>query len=265
MKKMIVMDLDGTLLDVNKKISLQTKEYLLELKNKGFIIVIATGRILNSVISVTEGAEFANYIISNAGGLIYDNSAKKVIYKNVINKDIVSKICSLYSDDINCIELSDIYYYNRYTNKNITEDRFTKKINNLDEYIKNNEVISMTIGINNNIDSIYEYVLNNYKEVRSYIISVSFNHDIKNIEVVGLDVNKFNAIKKIANIENIEISNIITFGDSENDIEMIKNSGLGVAMKNAVEEVKKVSKYITKSNNENGIFEFLKQYLESEI
>lgn len=265
MKKMIVMDLDGTLLDVNKKISLQVKEYLLELKNKGFIIVIATGRMLASGIHAIEDGEFVNYVISNTGGIIYDNSAKKVIYKNVINKDIVSKICSLYSDDINCIELNDVYYYNRYTNNDISEDKFNRKIKNLDEFIKNNEVISMTIGINNNIDSIYEYVLNNYKEVRSYIISVSFNHDIKNIEVVGLDVNKFNAIKKIANIENVEISNIIAFGDSENDIEMIKNSGVGVAMENAVEEVKKVSKYITKSNNDDGIFEFLKQYLESEI
>ena len=70
--KMIVTDLDGTLLDTNKKCSSRTKEYLQKLKNEGKIIVIATGRVLKSAIEVTDGAVFADYIISNSGGMIYD-------------------------------------------------------------------------------------------------------------------------------------------------------------------------------------------------
>ena len=53
----------------------------------------------------------------------------------------------------------------------------------------------------------------------------------------------------------------LSFGDSENDLTMVKNSGIGVAMENAVSELKQAAKYITKSNNENGVMEFLKLYL----
>jgi len=71
-KKMIVTDLDGTLLKENKTGINASEKYLLELRNKGYIIAIATGRTLDSAIRATVGAEFANYIISDAGGRVHD-------------------------------------------------------------------------------------------------------------------------------------------------------------------------------------------------
>ena len=114
--KMIVTDLDGTLLDINKKCSSRTKEYLQKLKSGGKIVVIATGRVLNSAIKITEGATFANYIISNTGSIIYDVENKKEIFRaNISNKDI-NKICSLYNEKFEYIDICDSMYYNRYTN-----------------------------------------------------------------------------------------------------------------------------------------------------
>ena len=71
-KKMIVVDLDGTLLNINKECSNKTKKYLKRLKDLGYIIVIATGRVLRSAVVVTGGAEFANYIVASSGSVIYD-------------------------------------------------------------------------------------------------------------------------------------------------------------------------------------------------
>ena len=86
--------------------------------------------------------------------------------------------------------------------------------------------------------------------------------DVKWLEVSQKGVEKYNGISKIAQIENIENKNIIAFGDGLNDIDMLKKCGVGVAMKNALPEVKDVSKYIAKKTNiENGIVEFLKEYL----
>ena len=91
---MIVVDLDGTLLNINQECSLKTRKYLKRLKDLGYIIVIATGRVLGDAVEVTNGAEFANYVIASTGSVIYDMDNAKVIMKKNINLDIVRKICS---------------------------------------------------------------------------------------------------------------------------------------------------------------------------
>ena len=266
-KKMIVMDLDCTLLNNEKKVSDRTKECLLDLKKKGYLTVIATGRVLDSAIEVTDGACFANYIISNDGGLIYGKDNDKIIFKNVIDKKIVSNICSLYDSNTSYIDICDLHYYNKYTNNEYVNGGFSKKIDDIDSFIKAVDVVNMGIKLKNS-DDINKLVadLNDcYSDIKSYVMYDSHNLNNKWIEISGINISKFNAIKMIAEIEGVDIQDIITFGDSTNDIDMIKNSGVGVAMGNAIEDVKKVSKYITTSNNEDGVFEFLKQYLVGEI
>lgn len=81
---MIVVDLDGTILNKDMQVSINTKKYLQFLKNKGYIITIATGRIYASALRVTEGAEFANFIISDTGSCIYDISNDSIIFKKSI-------------------------------------------------------------------------------------------------------------------------------------------------------------------------------------
>lgn len=108
-KKLIAMDLDGTLLNSSKRVSDKTKEYLKKLKDDGHIIVIATGRILSSAIDVTDGACFANYVIGDAGGVVYDMKNNNIIFKNIISKETVNQICLLYNDDVEYIEMGDLY------------------------------------------------------------------------------------------------------------------------------------------------------------
>ena len=91
-KKIIAMDLDGTLLKDNKECPKSTKEYLKKLKNGGYIIVIATGRILKSAKDITDGAEFANYIVADSGSVIYDNKYKNIISESIIDKPNLIKI-----------------------------------------------------------------------------------------------------------------------------------------------------------------------------
>lgn len=71
------------------------------------------------------------------------------------------------------------------------------------------------------------------------------------------------SISKLANLLSIPNEKIIAFGDGLNDIDMLKNCGIGVAMKNALFEVKEVSDYITsKTNEEDGVIDFLEKFLK---
>lgn len=260
-KKLIAMDLDGTLLDMNKKISDKTKSYLKRLKAKGYIIVIATGRILNNAIDVTDGAEFANYVVSDAGGLIYDMQNNEILAKKVISKETISKICSRYNDDIEYIEMCDLNYYHKYTDKNYPESNFSKIIKDIDSFIKNTDVIHISINMNNNLEKMYNYLTTNFNDIESYFMQDSFS-DNKWIDISVKKVNKYEAIKIISERENIANNDIIAFGDSPNDLEMLKYCGIGVAIGNALNSVKEVANYVTKTNNEDGIMYFLEEYLK---
>ena len=81
----------------------------------------------------------------------------------------------------------------------------------------------------------------------------------KYIEIYQQNISKYKGVQKIAEIEGIENKDIIAFGDSLNDIDMIKNCGIGVAMGNSLERIKEIANYTTISHNQNGVIEFLEK------
>lgn len=262
-KKMIVVDLDGTLLNINSSCSKKSKEYLLKLKNMGYIIVIATGRILRDAINVSDGADFANYIISSGGGLIYDMDNSRIVDDNSINKVEIRRILDSYNDDIDYITMCDIYYYNRYGDNDSRMDLFyDKKINDKDKFVLNSDSVYHVIVRFKDSDLVSKYydIYDNDK-IDVLVMQDSFVSK-RWIEIFSEGVSKYNAIKKIMEIEDIKNNDVISFGDGRNDIEMIKNCGVGVAMGNALEIVKDVSDYVTISHNEDGVVYFLRKYLE---
>ena len=123
---MIVVDLDGTLLNIKQECSRESKEYLKKLKDLGYIIVIATGRVLRSAVTITDGAEFANYVIASAGAVIYDMDSARVVMKRGIELDIVRNICDCYNDDIKDINICDLFYHHKYANNESYNSMFVK-------------------------------------------------------------------------------------------------------------------------------------------
>lgn len=259
---MIVVDLDGTTLNSNHQVSIKTKEYLQKLKGNGYIIVIATGRVLRSGINITDGAEFADYIISSSGGSIYDNLNKKIIYQNEISKEEAEIILSIYDDDMEYIDICNYNYYYKYTVKNYKGDKTCKVSKTRERFLDNiDNITHISIISNNGIEGLYKLLQEKVPSLDYVKMQDSFSDKIW-IDIFGKGTSKYNAIKIVAEIENIQNEDIITFGDGRNDIDMIKKSGTGVAMKNALKEVKKVADYITESNDEDGIVCFLNKYLE---
>ena len=117
----------------------------------------------------------------------------------------------------------------------------------------------MTIRFNNEeiTNEFLEEIKNNYLDIYAFVMQDSFS-DQKWITIMNKEVNKFNGIKLLSNKLNIDNSEIIAFGDGLNDIEMLENVGCGVAMYNALENVKKVCKDITKFDNSNdGVIKYL--------
>lgn len=256
MKKLVALDLDGTLLDRKEKCNKKTINYLKKLKNSGNLIVIATGRMLSSSLYPFDNMDFANYVICDSGSGIYDLSEEKFIYKDPISKKLINELILSYGKFFSFIELcstNDSYI--------IEEDGET----NILEVINNNvDIMHIVIELKKDVDekSIMSNLTDNMKGLEFQLMKNSFSGN-KWFDVLSKGNSKYNSILKIANDEKISNDNIICFGDGLNDIEMIKKCGVGVAMGNAFDDVKKVSNFITKSNDEDGVLVFLEKFFNT--
>lgn len=264
MVKMIVVDLDGTILNNMGIVSKTTKEYLKRLKDNGYIIVIATGRIYASAISVTDGAEFANYIISDTGVCTYNTTDSSPIFKSTISKEIVERVFKYYNEDCYFIDVCDKNTIYKYAN-NIVDNNPVIKITNNKEYILNTcaEVTHISISMKNNdaIMNLYDRIISDMPELDIIIMQDSFAKR-KWIEALPKGCSKYSAIKKLANYLNISNEDIIAFGDGLNDVEMLEKCGRGVALKNALPEAKEVADAtIDDDHNHDGVLHYLEKYL----
>lgn len=259
--KLIAIDLDGTLLDSDKKVSYQSKKYLEQLKEEGNIIVIATGRNFKSAFLATDGAFFANYIVSSAGSVIYDNMNRRVLMRATIPFEIAQKILGLYHSNVEYMEFIDLFDYNRFSiNDNLDVQT---ELSNMYSFLENKKNLShITIGFKDDSTAleVYEYIAKKFPYLNSYPVRCHYTKKIC-IEIVKKGVSKYRGICEIAKIHGIKNEDIIAFGDSENDLSMIKQSGVGVAMGNAFDIVRENAAYVTKTNDEDGVIEFLKYYL----
>ncbi len=263
MNKMIVMDMDGTLLHSDGTCSEETKEYLNKLKSDGHIIVLATGRPLKSAKEPVKDTSFVNYIISNNGSLIYDFENSDIIYKSIIAKDTVKKIASLYDENaIKYIALSNDSYCNRISSV-FREDIETKMVTTKEELDKalDEDIIDITMELEDKSmnDDTIRYFNEKVDGITASIMQDSFG-ERKWLRIGNDGTNKYNAIEKIANSKGIDNNDIICFGDGLNDLDMLANCGLSVAMDNALKEVKIACNDITDSNDEDGVRKYLERY-----
>ena len=227
---MIVVDLDGTLLNSNMQVSPESKEYLKNLKEQGVNIVIATGRNYASAMYVTDNAEFASHIISDTGACAYDVRNNEAILENTIKKEVARSFI---------IPTMDKNYILENCN-NITHMSISLKTNEM--------------GI-----ELYNKLLKRYPDLNIIIMQDSFASNIW-IEIMPKGCSKYSGIEKLAKYLNINTDEIICFGDGLNDIEMLGKCSYGVALANALPEVKKVAKDVTKfDNNHDGVINYLKE------
>ena len=265
MYKMIVTDLDGTLLDKNKNVSETSKKYLKELKDKGYIICVDTGRTLGRASYALGEFDYINYIIGNNGTYIYDVCNDKNLYESTIKVEDIKELFIKYLDEYEVFEINSYEYIFSYCSRTRNIEPYVEKIDNKDEFFdKINEVYNVTISFKNKsmVNVFLEDLKNNYKDIDSFIMEDSFSNK-KLITIINKNDNKYNGLCILKEKLGINNNDIIAFGDGLNDVVMIENVGFGVAMKNALKEVKNNADAVTfEDNNNDGVVNYLKSILK---
>lgn len=254
MVKMIVTDIDGTLLRYDQTVSDKTVEVLNKCKELGIKIVFASARPPRTTKYLMPEYFCIDAIINYNGALVYENS--NIVYQKMLKNDAIENILNVVHNKIIepkvCFEINDAHY----SNFDVT-DTFGKipyQLIDLKDF---------------KTDTAYKIILCNMKNENKTEILENLPENCtcmvtdgdQLFQIMDRNVSKFNAIKFIIDKYGIGTDDIMCFGDDCNDIEMLSNCGISVAMDNAVPQIKKIAKYITNSNDNDGVALFIENYL----
>lgn len=258
MYKVIVMDVDGTLVNNDKKLTAKTKEALLKVQSKGVRLIIASGRPTTGVYHLAKELklnENHGYIISYNGSCVIDCETKEVLFnqpltveeeKMILHHTKKFNVTSMVvKDDYLCIDNA----YGYMVKTEAREDRLlVHEVKDMEEFVDFTTNKVLVSAEPETLDKIIYELGEPFKDLLHCVRSAPwfFEYTQK-----GLD--KANALSMILPQLNCTKDEIIAFGDGHNDISLLKYVGYGIAMSNAVEDLKKVAKDVTLSNDNDGI------------
>ena len=266
-KYLIALDLDGTLLKDDKTISKATKDYLRKLEEDGNLIVITSGRALRSVLEYYQDIGLSSSpVIAYNGHYSIDPNLKHYEIVDKINKNTAKSIYSLskwkYIDSVMSENEKKIYVDK--------DDAF------LFAFYEKNDLEVIEGPLDKTIDEdVFTFVMkidsdenkrNKIKEIVSTFpeVQVRFWGGDDYCELYLNGISKSKTIKNVANLYNIDLDNVIVFGDADNDIEMLRDYKHSYVMKNGHEHLRKIAHNVTKhTNEEDGVIYELKEFFKN--
>ena len=261
--KLIMCDIDGTLIDDNFKIPKDNIKAIKKLKDYGIKFGIASGRPVETIFNTIKTWDILNeveYIVGSNGAQVYYYDTNQLILDNSLDINTIKYIEKL-NNHLDCtIAIYDniTLLINKITNMLYHQ---ANKINILYKIIDFNKDIIKDypkVLLISDIDlqkEIYQY--NVKHKLETYTIIPSSN---RLLEFININCSKANGIKKIAKRLNIKDDQILCFGDQLNDLEMLETF-IGVAMDNAIKQVKSIANYQTINNNQAGVGYFINKYI----
>jgi len=285
MSKLIAVDLDGTLLNEENRISDKNLEAIKDAQKNGVEVVVATGRAHFDVKKIFKDTGIITWIISANGATIHKPNGE-LFHSVPINKEVAI-------DALRWLE-TEGFYYEVFSNHSIYTPQIGRELLAIEmdrlksanpdvsieelqsaaekqysqtgfSFIQSYKDIEDEIDIYNILAfSFHEEKLKKgwrkFEPVKELTIVKSANH---NFELEQKDASKGNALEILANQLNIQLADTAAVGDSFNDLSMLKIAGRSAAMGNANQEIKNACKEITLTNDEDGVAHFINKLISN--
>lgn len=269
--KLIALDLDGTTINNDRVISRRNIEALEKASEQGVKVVIATGRPFSALPEDVFEMKGVRYVLTSNGAAITDLEKGETIYRNCLSADTVERAVALLKSCSYVIE--GFVGGNAY----IAKDYYDK----VKRTGKSFRDVSYILSTRRPVEDIYGFILEHREEIENInvnfenieekpamrerllllpnaTITSSFKH---NLEIGGATTSKAEALRKMREIFGIESREIMAVGDSPNDIAMLREAGLPVAVANAEDEVKEAAEYIAPSNHDDGVADAVERFV----
>lgn len=270
--KMIGFDLDDTLLTSNKELTLYTKEVLMKAIRQGTVVLPATGRPLCGLTEEIRNFPGIRYALTANGARLLDMKEGTILYECLVPRETTEKLLNIF---LQYDALVEIYYegvgfaqedklqriHEFFPRQAMAEYVLTtrKMVKDVRRKFEETDLPSDKVQA---VFKTLEEKERALKEVLSKVEGIEAVSSLgNNIEVNVKGVNKGSSLVRLGEMLGIRREEIMAFGDGENDIAMMEAVGFGVAMENGLDAVKAAARYITASNNEDGVAKAIEKYV----
>lgn len=264
--RLIVSDMDGTLLDDNKNMDPHMIQIISQLEQQGIAFTLASGRNIHIMKSFAEQLHLTFPIIANNGANVYLNGT--CLYEkcmdsqdlqtalNIVKEKQLSFLAYT-NDTVYVYEVVDDPSLQTFLKRLINKTKIVY-IQNVDE-IKQASILKVVIPSSN--EKKMGLVLQEIHQCVHTLYGMQSENHIYTLS--HIEVNKGNAIMYLCDKYKIKKEEILVFGDSFNDISMFNIAYIKVAMKNANKELQAIATHQTNTNNEFGVSQFIKKHFKT--
>ncbi len=267
--KAIMCDVDGTLLTNQGVVSPKTIEAIKKARNRGILFGLSTGRDVNSVKTLFNewGIEgLVDSIVGTGGAEICDFILNVEKQSYPLDGHLIKEIIEHFEDmDVNFAIPWEGILFSPKDDKHIQElakaDKVPYQVVDFDEFLKEPRpklvILCQAETMKDVVERSKTFKNDQYKSASLITASTLF-------EYMDPRVSKTLGLKQVMEMHNIDMKELCTFGDADNDYDMTLNAGVGVVMANGSEKTKSVADYITDDNNHDGIAHFIYKYILEE-
>lgn len=272
--RLIAINVDGTLLQSNGRLNKSTKEAIEYVHQKGIHVALVTNRSFYSAKKVAKSIKINPMIIAHQGAFVAETIDKPLLVKR-ISEELTLEVVQLLEKTTCQIQLlhEKASLANRINTPENLLSRAVMTLNDphifsqnyvevLSEELQERPFTPTKVDIifpkKNDLPEMYQLLQKLFLEIE--VIRQSEDR----LTLVPKGVSKWNGLLYLAAYLRIKRNEIVAIGDDVDDVDMIAGAGLGVAMGNAVPEVKAAAKWITRSNDDNGVGYMLKEFFRKQ-
>lgn len=257
--KAVFSDIDGTLLNSSHKIPELTGKKIQELQNKWIPFVLVSARMPKGMTGIRAELGSECPMICYSGALVV-NGAMEPVYSEYLPEEIAKDLCDMIKMDSRNIVLNiysnDCWYVENLTNPWIKIEMDITGICAEEVSFQSGDIYKevhklLCMGEKEEIKALEEKLIQQFPDIRIYRSKDTY------LEIMSMQASKSNAIRILEEKFQISSDEVLAFGDSHNDIDMLEHAGLGVAMGNADDEVKAAADMVTDSNDQEGLRKIL--------
>lgn len=261
--KVVISDLDGTLLNQHHKISEYTKTVFRELHNQNYILIVATGRHHLDALPIVATLGIPVYLVTSNGARIH-SPERELLFSFDIKSDAIKSVLDLDIDqEITTVLFKEEVWQTNRNNEKLNS--FQTELNYLPEIVDFNTIedlsaikLFFTHENHQKLIELKDKILESHSDIFDYAFSLPIC-----LEFMDKSVDKSIAILKILEKENLTFQESISFGDGFNDEKMLIATKKGLIMENAVESLKNKLPHleVISSNDNDGVAKYLSKML----
>ena len=270
--RLLALDLDGTLLNSQKELSPRNRRALEKAHEKGVLIVPTTGRFYGGMPQVIRELPFVRYCITINGAQVMDLWENKVLYRAEIPCAQAVEIMSWldgYPALYDCYQQNESFMTARLREQameTIEDIHFRNMVRDLRQPVP--ELKAFLLERGRDLQKIQFFIQDQplrrwlMEELPRRFADLSVTSSVReNVEINHKDAHKGAALTALAKYLGFGKEAVIAFGDGENDISMLREAGLGVAMENACPQALAAADYITASCDEDGVAQAMEKFI----